>query len=46
MLRDTGDLIAEDFGLPLNLILACSVAIAASVEEALSALAKTLHLTK
>jgi nucleoside 2-deoxyribosyltransferase len=43
VLRDTDDLIVEDFGLPLNLMLACSVQISGSAEEALQVLAGLLR---
>jgi nucleoside 2-deoxyribosyltransferase len=42
VLRDTDDLIVEDFGLPLNLMLACSVVIAGSSEDALKKMATIL----
>ena len=41
-LRDANGLIVEDLGLPLNLMLACSVRFAASAEEALRQLAQVL----
>jgi nucleoside 2-deoxyribosyltransferase len=40
VLRDPHDLIVEDFGLQLNLMLACSVRIENSAEDALRAIAK------
>lgn len=42
-LRDADGLIVEDLGLPLNLMLACSVRFAASAEEALRQLAQILQ---
>lgn len=42
VLRDPTNYIVEDFGLPLNLMLACSVTITDSAEEALAALAAKL----
>lgn len=41
--RDPGGLAVEDFGLPLNLMLACSVTLAGSAEEALIALRARLQ---
>ncbi|NVM91058.1 nucleoside 2-deoxyribosyltransferase [Variovorax sp. SG517] len=41
-LRDANDLIVEDLGLPLNLMLACSVKFAPSAEEALQAIARAI----
>ncbi|MNL51478.1 hypothetical protein D3C87_1745800 [compost metagenome] len=42
VLRDMGGMAIEDFGLPLNLMLACSVDFADSAEEALIALSTRL----
>ena len=45
MLRETGSGIAvEDFGQPLNLMLACSIHIAPTPEEALRKMAELLAL--
>ena len=44
VLRDAGGLAIEDFGLPLNLMLACSVQIADSAEDALKVMAGLLVL--
>jgi len=41
-LRDANDLIVEDLGLPLNLMLACSVKFAPSAEEALQVIASAI----
>lgn len=41
-LRDADDLIVEDLGLPLNLMLACSVRFASSAEEALQVIARAI----
>jgi nucleoside 2-deoxyribosyltransferase len=46
VLRDPDDLIVEDFGLPMNLMLACSVQLAGSAEEALKVLAGLLGAAK
>ena len=40
-LRDANDLIVEDLGLPLNLMLACSATFALSAEQTLQALKRT-----
>ena len=40
VLRDPKNYVVEDFGLPVNVMLACSVKIAGSAEEALAALAQ------
>lgn len=42
-LRDANDLIVEDLGLPMNLMLARSVMVAASAEDALQLMATLLR---
>lgn len=43
VLRDANEAAVEDFGLPLNLMLSCSVQFASSAQEALEILAKLLR---
>lgn len=42
VLRDAGSAAVEDFGLPLNLLLSCSVSLVPSAEDAVSKLASVL----
>lgn len=46
VLRDVDGMAIEDFGLPLNLMLACSVGLADSAEEALKEMARQLLLSR